>query len=216
MNLFSKFFPIVFLLFFSLFLSCLQAGQIRFAILRNDTPIGSYTFNLSGSESVRKLQAKMQIEVKILGIAAYKATHQRSETWENSKLQSLTGSSVYNGKKYDYKLTSTPQGPALKINGQTQALAPLYFTFLPWAFDISENTEVDFISEKGKIRHIRIQNAGQETLEVGKKKMSLTHIIYHDKNGDWKRNAWYDAKGQLQIMRYQQGSAQIQLIRETP
>ncbi|MFV0338764.1 MAG: DUF6134 family protein [Chthoniobacterales bacterium] len=210
-----KFTVAFFTLLFAFFING-HASEIRFAIYRGKNPIGSYTFVISGPETARKIEAKMDIEVKILGITAYKATHQRKEIWSSSKLQSLSGSSTYNGKNYQFKLITTRQGSALETNGQTESLRPLHFTFLPWAINAPKAAEADFITEKGDIRTVQLQNMGREIETIGDKKMSLTHIIYRDKEEDWERNAWYDSTGRLQIMRYQQGQTQIQLIRETP
>lgn len=187
-----------------------RSTTMNYHITRNAEAVGTYRFDMVEDGDSRTVHAVMQIEVRLLGVPIYKASHERRDIWTGDNLALLKGQSRYNGKPYKMEFTRSEGAHLLTVNGVTEKLGAPCFSFVPWLPE--GKTSMRLLTEKGRLIEVSISDLGDETLRVGDEKMQLRHYVFR---GEWERHGWYDKDGSLAVMTYDLNGAQIRLTRET-
>lgn len=186
-----------------------RSTTINYHITRNGEAVGTYRFDIMQEGDSRKIHAVMQIEVKLLGVPIYTASHERRDIWTGDSLVSLKGQSLYNGKPYVMEFARSEGARLLTVNGVTEKLDSPCFPFVPWLPE--GRVSILLLTEKGRLIKVSVSDLGNETLRVGDAKMQLRHYVYR---GEWERHGWYDKDGRLAVMTYDLNGAKIRLSRE--
>src|SRR5690348_8742351 len=74
--------------------------RITYAISRDGQQIGRYLVTFGHKGPLKVVSVDCQVEVKTLGVAAYRYSHRAREEWNADQLQSLQSQTDDNGKKY--------------------------------------------------------------------------------------------------------------------
>lgn len=185
-----------------------HATTLAYDIFRNEEPVGTYVFDIVEDGSARTVHAVMQIEIRLLQVPIYKASHERRDIWAGDSLLSLKGQSRYNAKSYEMEVTQRGGARLLTVNGVTEKLDTPCFPFVPWLPE--GQASMLLLTEKGRLMKLSISDLGNETRRVGGDEMRLHHYVYR---GDWERHAWYDQNGSLALMTYDLNGAQIRIMR---
>jgi hypothetical protein len=182
------------------------AADLDYAIFRNGEKVGGYSFSIIDEGHTRHVHATMRILVKLLGVTAYQASHERREIWNGNRLMSLEGRSDYNGKSYDLALQRDGDSASLLINGTPQPLGPKFFTFVPWLIEGKEPAQL--VTEKGRLLDVSAEDFGNSPLPGEDGKAVYRRYVYW---GEQPRDAWYDETGILVLMTYKQNNAEIRI-----
>lgn len=185
-----------------------DASQYHYRIFRNDKPIGTYDFRITRNGSETEIHAAMEIEVKVLFITAYRAHHERVETWESGELQSLEGESDYNGDIYELAMSRREDEAILRVNGETHKLEGSLHTFSPILKEDWE--EGILLTEKGRRYSVSRKPLGKKEHKIGGKSLVLEG--YH-LSGDVDRVVWYDRNGILTLAAYEKKGNDIRFSR---
>lgn len=73
-------------------------APIAFRVLRNGGRIGTHRVGFTAEGAALTALTEVAIEVRILGITAYRLAHRFSETWEGGRLRAATSRLERNGK----------------------------------------------------------------------------------------------------------------------
>ncbi len=185
-----------------------HSTTLAYDIFRNGETVGTYVFDIVEDGGARTVRAAMQIEIRLLQVPIYKASHERRDIWAGDSLLSLKGQSRYNGKSYEMEVTRRGGARLLTVNGVTEKLDAPCFPFVPWLPE--GQASMLLLTEKGRLMQVSISDIGSETRNVGGDEMRLHHYVYR---GDWERHAWYDKNGSLAMMTYDLNGAQIRIVR---
>lgn len=186
-----------------------RSTTLTYHISRNEEAVGTYRFDIVVDGDSRTVHAVMQIEVKLLQIPIYKASHERRDIWKGDHLVSLKGRSHYNGQSYEMEITRSAGARLLTVNGVTEKLGSDCFPFVPWLPE--GQASMLLLTEKGRLMKVSITDLGIETLRIGGEELPLRHYVYR---GQWARHAWYGKDGILAAMTYDLNGAQIRLTRD--
>lgn len=188
--------------------SLMQDGYYSYDIMRNGTQIGSYTFDVSTTDDVTTINARMGIEVKVLFLTAYKADHQRTEKYLKGKLLSMKGDAVFNSKNYEFSFDASTN--TLVHNGDEQVLDQSAVTLTPF-IPKSLESAVTGISEKGKPYQAHFEDNGTVKKKSGIKLKPFREIVLM---GEARRDLWYTPEGVLDSLSYDKDGATITFKRQ--
>lgn len=74
--------------------------SLVFSVSLDGQPIGEHRFTLAERGEVRELTSEARFRVRVLGIPAYRYTHQALERWRGDCLQSLASKTDDDGRDY--------------------------------------------------------------------------------------------------------------------
>lgn len=182
--------------------------EYDYTVRRGGSVIGSFHFAVSDDGARREVKTEMNILVKLLIFPIYRATHQRTEVWQDGRLQSLEGTAVYNAKHYQMRLAFEGGRYALTTNGATATLTAPVVTFVPWLTPITG--EATMVTEKGKSHALTLSRAGSETIRVGGREYVAER---YRMAGEKARDLWFDAEGILLQASYEASGELLEVQR---
>jgi hypothetical protein len=185
-------------------------SRISYAIYRDGQPVGRHTVTFEHKGPLQVVTMACDIEVKTLGVIAYRFSHRSREEWNGDELQSLHATTDDNGQKFtvsaerrDGKLAVERTAPA---TAPTAALADqgyrgpdtsremLSGSLLPtsgWNFKQVQQSSL-LNTQTGKLSHVQVTPAGRESVQMPGGSVSATRYRY---TGDLKMDQWFDDKG---------------------
>jgi hypothetical protein len=185
-------------------------SRISYAIYRDGQPVGRHTVTFEHKGPLKIVTMACDIEVKALGVVAYRFSHRSREEWNGDELQSLHATTDDNGQKFtvaavrhDGKLAVERTAPAAAptaalsdqgYRGPDTSRQVLPGNLLPtsgWNFQQAQQTEL-LNTQTGKIAHIKVTEAGRETVQMPGGSVAATRYRY---TGDLTMDQWFDDKG---------------------
>jgi hypothetical protein len=184
-------------------------SRITYAIYRDGQQIGRHTVTFGHKGPLKVVTVDCQVEVKALGVAAYRYSHRGYEEWNGDRLQSLQAQTDDNGKRFTVaaerrggELVVERTAPAATATaaldqgyqGPNVSRQVLPGTLLPtsgWNFGQVKQTAL-LNTENGKVAHVQVTPAGQEMVRMPSGSVETTRYRY---TGDLRMEQWFDAKG---------------------
>lgn len=173
-----------------------------FDILRDGDPVGVQTLAISQEGDRIDVAIDISIQVKILGITAYRYEMTNRESWEAGEVISIESETNDDGTAERVSARRTAEG--LEISGskysgvQTGSVATT--TYWAQAF---LSRPVWISTQDGTPYAVQAENAGREVLETPSGPVPCTHWritgdlpldLYYDDQGEWIANA-FGARG---------------------
>ena len=189
-----------------------QEYRLTYKVKRDGALIGSYAFDVREARDSYAFDARLEIDVSILGFSVYALKHKRSEEWRNGRLVSLEGRSIYDGdERYKIRLKhDTENSYRLKVNGDTQLLKGRIVSFSPR--QPASWDQARLISLKGNADTVTRHKRGTRQLTInGKRYWAERYRL----KGDIVRDLWYDDKKRLLKLSYKKDGATITFVRKS-
>jgi hypothetical protein len=185
-------------------------SRISYAIYREGQLIGRHNVTFEHKGPLKQVKVDCEVEVKALGVTAYRYSHHAVEEWNGEQLQSLRTKTDDNGKRYT--VTADRRDGALMVERTAPTVAPTAATadqgyrgpevsrqVLPgntlptsgWNFGQVHQSAL-LNTENGKLAHVQVTPAGQETVQMPSGPVQATRYRY---TGDLTMDQWFDAKG---------------------
>lgn len=183
--------------------------QMAYDVWRNDKVIGSYilTFIPQG----KKLQVMVDWDIKIKGIffTLYRSEHHSEEIWEGKQLISLISSSNDNGKQRQFSLRQNNKIAEIIFKDNTITIPSGLFPTSLWHPDtIKQMALLDTV--KGKIRQVKIEYQGTETILIAGHSFSTKHYLI---SGEMNRQVWYGDNQDIVQVSFQASDGSLIFIR---
>ena len=165
-----------------------DCGQWRMTISRRDDG----TVTMAGQASV---------VVRRLGIAMYRYTFAVTEVWQDGKdgkLLAMSSTSDDNGKKFEVKATTEPNGLQVRVNGQARNVRGDVWTTTYWklAHARFHNQTLPLLdADTGKDYGGRLDYLGTEQLTVAGQTQNC--LRFRVTGGPNPVEVWYDAQHRL-------------------
>ena len=155
-----------------------------------------YTFARRGDELI--VSTKIRLAAKVLFVVVRRYTADRREVWRKGKLVSYDSVTDDDGKIMKVKARAAAgklviEGPGGRVERPGQAL-PAFI----WTRDYVRQS-LAMHAETGALKKIRGADAGEETIEIGRRKIKARKYVV---SGGMKREVWYDQKGLWVKLRY--------------
>lgn len=180
------------------------AGPRVFDLYRGRKKIGSQSLTVDRSGDQIKVAVSIDIDVRILGLPAYRYQLESRETWAQGQLQSLSARTNDNGT--DDKVDAQRVGGGLRVDGTAYSGVvsgnPATTTYWTQAF-LQRNVWIS--TQNGLPLNVRASNGGSMEVPTptGPTQATIWNVrgdigrldLYYDRNGEWVGNA-FDARGQ--------------------
>ena len=149
-------------------LAAIAAAESRvwdFRATLDGTPIGYHRFTLSEAGANRELKSDTQFQVRVLGVTAYRYTHEATERWRGECLDRLTARTDDNGKRTIVDAVS--EGERLSVRGSRgpAVLDGCVMTFAYWNPQILRQSRL-LNPQTGVYEPAKVLAQGEEAITV--------------------------------------------------
>ncbi|HRY23175.1 MAG: hypothetical protein H6852_13415 [Geminicoccaceae bacterium] len=163
------------------------AGELRFAVFRNDREIGHHTLRFTPAGERLTVDIEIELEVRFAFITAYRYSHENREEWSNGQLAGFSSVTDDNGTLH--RVEASRQGGRVVIDGsEGQLTAPAGVLPATW-------WHADFIAggrwintQTGEIIASTVTALGQETVEAEGRSVTAERFRLA---GDVDMDLWY-------------------------
>jgi hypothetical protein len=181
-----------------------------YLVLRNGQPIGHHVLRFERSGAQRIVHAEVDLDVKLLGITAYRYTHQGREVWRGDQLQSLETRSDNNGRKYAVRVERTAAGLVVERErpADTSEATAIFQGFgppqieremlpastLPTSlWNVRQVRQSNLLNTHyGKVSKTTVTPTGRERVATASGSVEATRYTY---TGDIRMDQWFDDRG---------------------
>ncbi|MCP4329826.1 MAG: hypothetical protein GY791_15470 [Alphaproteobacteria bacterium] len=183
-----------------------------FDIVREGSTIGLRTtrFQHDGDDLV--VETETQIKVKIAFVTVYKRSEHQREVWRDGQLIDFTSSVDDDGDKY--RVTASRQANGLEVQGETGAYIAPEGTLPLTMWNPATATAANLIDiKRGGLLEVATEPKGSEQLNVNGIGVSAAR---HAMTGDEEIDLWYDADGNMVLVRTEARDGSMIEIRRRP
>jgi hypothetical protein len=166
---------------------------IRFAIMRNDDQIGTFTMEINRGPREVTVTSATELTVKVLFVTAYQLKQTGSEHWVNGKLVALTAETDDNGTHHKVTVTLKPAGLEVNADGKISTVDKGIMPATLWNPEMMKRTSV-LDPQDGTMVPIAVTDVGVEGLKFDGRTVKAHH---YSLKGKFTQDVWYDEKGRL-------------------
>jgi hypothetical protein len=167
--------------------------------------IGTYSDTIEESGGVKRIDTRLRVAVKILGITMYREDADRTELWQGDHLLSFHGVTTVNGKPTEIQGEAKSDGFAITSPTGTVLGPTNLYTSSPWSVTLPAPAMV-FSTKSGKIEHAQVIDQGETTATVQGRDMALRHYeVLTNKRQD----VWADRNGVPIHFRTEEGGGTV-------
>jgi uncharacterized protein DUF6134 len=153
--------------------------------------IGTYTDTIEKNGETLRIDTKLRVAVKILGIVVHREEADRSELWRGNRLVSFHGVTTTNGKPFEVRGEAGDNGFVITSPSGTAVAPASVYTSSPWSTRLP-NTGVMMSTKTGRVEAVQMLGSEQTLVPVLGSEVPARHFqIYTDKHQD----VWLDRSG---------------------
>ncbi len=153
--------------------------------------IGTYTDTIEQSGDTLRIDTKLRVAVKILGIVVHREEADRTELWRANRLLSFHSVTTTNGKPIEVRGEARDNGFVITSPSGTAVAPADIYTSSPWSTRLP-NTGVMMSTKTGRVEPVQILGNEQALVPVLGSEVPVRHFqIYTDKRQD----VWLDRSG---------------------
>jgi hypothetical protein len=186
------------------------APQTTYGVYRGGAQIGRHTITFKQQGPIKVVTSDCDIDVKTMGVTAYRYIYRGREEWDGEQLQALQASTDDNGQRF--AVSAERRGGSLMVErtapakvstaalmdqgyrGPDVSREALPAGILPtsqWNFRQVQQSSL-LNTQYGTISRVQVSPAGRETVQTGKSSISATRYRY---SGDLRMDQWFDDRG---------------------
>jgi Family of unknown function (DUF6134) len=153
--------------------------------------IGTYSDTVEQSGDTLRIETKLRVAVKILGIVVHREEADRTELWRANRLVSFHGVTTTNGKPFEVRGEAHDNGFVITSPSGTAVAPANIYTSSPWSTRLP-NTGVMMSTKTGRIETVHELGSEQTLVPVLGSEVPVRHFqIVTDKHQD----VWLDRSG---------------------
>ncbi len=156
--------------------------------------IGTYTEEFEDNTGGMRVNQRMRIAVRVLGIAIYREDTDRTEIWAAGRLQSMESITQRNGRRIEVRGESKPDSFVITTAAGAQSAPKDISPTDAWALKRVGKALV-FSQRTGRIYPVDITGGGVESLTVQGRPVPVRHFRVNTETQPDKWEAWLDADG---------------------
>jgi hypothetical protein len=161
------------------------------------------TYACQGDDLV--VETRISGEATMLSVPIYTLDGSYHEVWRGGRLISFDSRVDDNGEKFE--VSARAEGDQMVIDrrrGTIEAPATIVSDH-PWNFAVLDRTLL-FDARRGKLRHVQVEPAGEETLTIGGREVAARK---YNMTGDLERVLWYAKDGTWLQSQLEYGGAKV-------
>jgi hypothetical protein len=166
------------------------------------------TFACRGEDLL--VETEISGEVTLLSLPIYRLAGEYREVWRGDRLISFESKVNDNGERF--AVSARAEGDRMRIDrrrGVIEAPASIVSDH-PWNFAVLDRTLL-FDARRGKLRHVKVEPAGEETLTIGGHEVAAKK---YKMTGDLERVLWYGEDGAWLQSQLEYGGAKVLVTRQ--
>jgi hypothetical protein len=166
------------------------------------------TFSCQGDDLL--VETRMSGEATILSLPVYTLDGSYREVWRGDRLISFESRVNDNGEQFE--VSARAEGDQMVIDrrrGVIEAPATIVSDH-PWNFAVLDRPLL-FDARRGKLRHVQVEPAGEETLVIGGREVPAKK---YQMTGDLKRMLWYGEDGSWLQSQLEYGGSKVFVTRQ--
>jgi hypothetical protein len=170
-----------------------KSAQIYSYVVEHPTygAIGTYTDTVEQSGETFRIDTKLRVAVKILGIVVHREEADRTELWRGNRLVSFHGVTTTNGKPLTIDGEARDNGFVITSPSGTAVAPADVYTSSPWSTRLP-NTGVIMSTKTGRIETVHTLGSEQALISVLGSEVPVRHFqLFTDKHLD----VWLDRSG---------------------
>jgi len=144
-----------------------------FDVYLNEKKVGKHLFTISEAGGVKNVQSEANFKVKVFFIPAYRYEHSAEERWTGNCLVDFDASTNANGKRIQVSGEQTGTGFVVESGASPIELPECVMTFAYWHPDFLDQRRL-LNPQTGEYVDVRVENIGDEMLEVRGKSVAAT------------------------------------------
>jgi len=153
--------------------------------------IGTYSDTIDQSGDTLRIDTKLRIAVKVLGIVMHREEADRTELWRGNRLVSFHGVTTINGKSIEIHGEARDNGFVITSPSGTVVAPANVYTSSPWSTRLP-NSGVIMSTKTGKVETVRNFGAEQTRVPFLGSEVPVRHLqILTDNHQD----VWLDHAG---------------------
>jgi hypothetical protein len=170
-------------------------GTVEYAIIRNGDQIGTHrlTFRREGDQLT--VDIAVNIQVRVLGITAFRFSQTARETWRGDRLVSLESSGNDDGTPYRVQVRQADGELVAESRGNTVRFPAEAIPIDVWnPAQLQRSVEIDTI--EGAARRPSVRDIGERSFTVRGQQVATRGSLL-EVPPDYQRWYWFDANGRL-------------------
>ena len=170
-------------------------SKMTYAIFREGNRIGQHIVTFEDKGPIKLITSESQVEVRTLGVPAYRYSHRGREEWKGDQLLSLRTTTEDNGQRF--VVVAERRGEALADQGyrgpdvQRETLPGGLLPSSGWnVAQVHQNALLN--SQYGTLARVQVVKTGPETVQTGSASVPTTRYRY---TGDLRMDQWFAEDG---------------------
>lgn len=153
------------------------------------------------------IRSRERIEVKVLGLVAYRQSADRRETWAGATLTGFTGRTDADGKVSTVRAARSGGSLAIDSSNGPRSASGMVAPANPWRIEaMAAGKLLDVVA--GDIKAVTITEIGAARIKVAGRSVTTRHFRI---SGSMRREVWYDGTGVAVKMRFFHGNDVIDM-----
>ncbi len=183
-------------------------SKVKFDIIRKNKVIGSHEIEFIKNDDILLVKTKINIEVKVLFIPAYKFSHQSTETWSEGNFIKIDAHTDFEDER-EYFIEGREDNDLFLASGMDGKLELdkniLSSNF--WNIDVLKQKEI-FDTQKGIVRKIKVKDLGYEKIKINDDRIKCKKFTLNassnpkDKGPFPEYTLWYDENDELMKFKF--------------
>lgn len=166
---------------------------MKFAVTRDDMPIGTNTIDIEHKGPETKVQIVTHVTVGFAFLTLYKFDQTETEQWTNGHLVAMNAVTDDNGKVHRTNANNQDGKLVVDGDGQVQTVAPTIVPASLWNAAMLRQSVV-LNPEDGKVMPVSVVDRGDDCLTVAGRAAHAHHYVIRT---SFTQDVWYDAAQRL-------------------
>jgi Family of unknown function (DUF6134) len=192
-------------------LACEPPAAVEYVIHHEtygDVGRHAITFSCDGDDLV--VETVIHGEVRVLMLPLFKRDGRYREVWRGDRLISFDSQLNDNGEEFEVSARLEDDHMVIdRRRGVIEAPATIVSDH-PWNFAVLDRPLL-FDSRRGKLRHVKVEDAGEETLLIGGREVPARK---YQMTGDLERVLWYGKDGAWLQSQLEYGGSKVLVTRQ--
>jgi hypothetical protein len=154
--------------------------------------IGTFSDTVAQDGDVKRIDSRLRVAVRILGIVVHREEADRTEVWQGDRLTSFHSVTTVNGTPIEVRGEARRDGFVISSPSGTTVAPRDIFPSSPWVARFSSEPAVMMSAKTGKVMMVRTLGGEQTSLSVRGADVPVHHFQFVT---DKRQDVWLDASG---------------------
>ena len=172
--------------------------------------IGTFTDTVAQEGDLKRIDSKLRIAVRILGIVVHREEADRTEIWRGNRLTEFHSITRVNGTPIEVHGEAQGNGFVITSPAGVTVAPPDIYPSSPWVARLAPSRAAVMMSTKtGKVMPVETQGGESEVVNLNGVNVSAAHFAFFS---DKRQDVWLDRDGVPVLFRTEQSGNSIDFV----